>query len=153
MTDTWRHLPAPARPIAAAATTAVAAVRAKDTTALDDAVTALAALDPARSGLVLGTAVRLLLEDGHPDGLTADDVRAALASCVRSWPEQADPQVVLWLLAAALGVLDEDGTPPPGPGALARNAAVLLADLLAGRPLAPWWAATLAEIERAQLND
>ncbi|MEV0898687.1 hypothetical protein [Actinoplanes sp. NPDC049802] len=153
MTDTWRHLPAPARPIAVAATAAIVAVRALDPTALDDAVARLAALDPARNGLVLGTAVRLLLEDGHPDGLTADDVRSALASCVRSWPEQADPQVVLWLLAGALGVLDEDGTPPPEPGALARNAAVLLADLLAGREPAPWWTATLAEIERAQIND
>jgi hypothetical protein len=152
MTDSRRHLPAPARPIAAAATAGVAAVRAADHAALDEATADLAALDPARTGLVLGTAVRLLLEDGHPDGLTADDVRAALASCVRSWPE-ADPQVVLWLLAAALGVLDEDGTTPPKPDALARNAVVLLTDLLAGREIGPWWTATLAEIERAQLND
>ncbi|MEU8657866.1 hypothetical protein [Actinoplanes philippinensis] len=152
MTSEWRHLPAPARPIAAAATAGVDAVRAADHAALDEATTDLAALDPAQTGLVLGTAVRLLLEDGHPDGLTADDVRAALASCVRSWPE-ADPQVVLWLLAAALGVLDEDGTTPPKPDALARNAVVLLADLLAGREIRPWWAAALAEIERAQLND
>ncbi|GIE79703.1 hypothetical protein Aph02nite_56530 [Actinoplanes philippinensis] len=152
MTSEWRHLPAPARPIAAAATAGVDAVRAADHAALDEATTDLAALDPAQTGLVLGTAVRLLLEDGHPDGLTADDVRAALASCVRSWPE-ADPQVVLWLLAAALGVLDEDGTTPPKPDALARNAVVLIADLLAGREIRPWWAAALAEIERAQLND
>ncbi|WP_433791969.1 hypothetical protein [Actinoplanes sp. CA-252034] len=152
MTDDWRHLPAPARPIAAAATAGVDAVRAADRAALDEASADLAALDTARTGLVLGTAVRLLLEDGHPDGLTADDVRAALASCVRSWPE-ADPQVVLWLLAAALGVLEEDETPPPKPGALARNAVVLLTDLLAGREVRPWWTAALAEIERAQLND
>jgi hypothetical protein len=152
MTDSWRHLPAPARPIAAAATAGVAAVRAGDHAALDEAAADLAALDAARTGLVLGTAVRLLLEDGHPDGLGADDVRAALASCVRSWPE-ANPQVVLWLLAAALGVLDEDGAPPPKPEVLARHAAVLLTDLLAGREIAPWWTAALAEIERAQLND
>jgi hypothetical protein len=152
MTDSWRHLPAPARPIAAAATAGVAAARGGDHAALDEAAADLAALDAARTGLVLGTAVRLLLEDGHPDGLGADDVRAALASCVRSWPE-ANPQVVLWLLAAALGVLDEDGAPPPKPEVLARHAAVLLADLLAGREIAPWWTAALAEIERAQLND
>jgi hypothetical protein len=152
MTDSWRHLPAPARPIAAAATAGVAAVRSGDHAALDEATADLAALDPARTGLVLGTAVRLLLEDGHPDGLAADDVRTALASCVRSWPE-ADPQVVLWLLAAALGVLDEEGTPAPKPDVLARHAAVLLTDLLAGREIAPWWTAALAEIERAQLND
>jgi hypothetical protein len=152
MTENWRHLPAPARPIAAAATDAVAAVRSGDTTALDEATARLAALDLPQTGLVLGTAVRLLLEDGHPDGLTADDVRNTLASAVRSWPA-ADPQVVLWLLAGALGVLEEDGSPAPKPDALARNAAVLLADLLAGRPIAPWWTAALAEIERAQLND
>jgi hypothetical protein len=152
MTDDWRHLPAPARPIAAAATAGVAAVRAADHAALDEATADLAALDPARTGLVLGTAVRLLLEDGHPDGLTADDVRAVLASGVRSWPA-ADPQVMLWLLAAALGVLDEDAASPPKPDALARHAVVLLTDLLAGREVAPWWTAALAEIERAQLND
>ncbi|HWS32729.1 MAG TPA: hypothetical protein VN408_08295 [Actinoplanes sp.] len=152
MTDTWRHLPAPARPIAAAATAAVTAVRAGDTEALDEATAVLAALDPATTGLVLGTTVRLLLEDGHPDGLTADDVRAILAGAVRSWPG-ADPQVLLWLLAGALGVLEEDGSPAPKPDALARQSAVLLADLLAGRPIAGWWTAALAEIERAQLND
>ena len=152
MTDSWRHLPAPARPIAAAATAAVAAVRAHDIAALDEAAATLAALDEARTGLVLGTAVRLLLEDAHPDGLGADDVRAALTSAVRSWPD-ADPQVLLWLLAGALGVLEEDGTPGPKPDALARHTAVLVADLLAGRPVEPWWTAALAEIERAQLND
>lgn len=152
MTDTWRHLPAPARPIAAAAGAAVAAVQAGDRVALDEATAVLAGLDPAQSGLILGTAVRLLLEDGNPDGLAADDVRAALSSAVRSWPE-ADPQVILWLLAGALGVLEEDGSPAPKPDALARHAAILLADLLAGRPIAPWWSASLAEIERSQLND
>ncbi|GIE27533.1 hypothetical protein Ait01nite_005780 [Actinoplanes italicus] len=152
MTENRRHLPAPARPIAAAATDAVTAVRAADAEALDEAAGRLAALDPAQTGLVLGTTVRLLLEDGHPDGLGADDVRTALASAVRSWPD-ADPQVVLWLLAGALGVLEEDGSPAPKPDALARNAAVLLADLLVDRPIEPWWTAALAEIERSQLND
>jgi hypothetical protein len=152
MTESWRHLPPPARPIAAATVTAVDAVRSADESALDDATAALAALDPAQTGLILGTTVRLLLEDGHPDGLTADDVRAALASGVRSWPA-ADPQAILWLLAAALGVLDEDGAPPPKPDVLARHSAVLLADLLAGRPVAPWLTAALSEIEKSQLND
>jgi hypothetical protein len=152
MTESWRHLPPPARPIAAATVTAVAAARDGDETALGEAAAVLAALDPAPTGLILGTTVRLLLEDGHPDGLTSDDVRAALASCVRSWPT-ADPQVVLWLLAGALGVLDEDGAPAPKPDVLARHAAALLADLLAGRPVSPWITAALTEIEQSQLND
>ncbi|BCJ42679.1 hypothetical protein GCM10010168_05790 [Actinoplanes ianthinogenes] len=152
MSENWRHLPAPARPVAAAVTAAVAAVRADDEAALDEAVDDLAGLDPAHTGLILGTTVRLLLEDGHPDGLTADDVREALASCVRAHPA-AHPQVVLWLLAGALGVLDEDGAPPPKPDALARNAALLLTDLLAGRDPRAWLTAALTEIQHTQLND
>ncbi|GAA4592560.1 hypothetical protein BJY16_000675 [Actinoplanes octamycinicus] len=152
MSENWRHLPAPARPVAAATTAAVEAVRAGDDAALDEAVGDLAGLDPAHTGLILGTAVRLLLEDGHPDGLTADDIRDALASCVRAHPD-AHPQVVLWLLAGALGVLDEDGMPAPKPDALARNAALLLTDLLAGRDPRTWLTAALTEIQHSQLND
>jgi hypothetical protein len=152
VTDNWRHLPAPARPVAVAVTAAVDAVRKGEAEALDDAVNDLAALDPAHTGLILGTTVRLLLEEGHPDGLTADDVRTALASCVRAHPD-AHPQVVLWLLAGALGVLDEDGIPAPQPAALARNAALLLADLLAGRDPRVWLTAALTEIQHTQLND
>ncbi|WP_229071319.1 hypothetical protein [Actinoplanes sp. DH11] len=147
MNNTWRQLPPPARPIAAATAVAVAAVRAGDEPGGD-----LAALDPAQTGLILGTVVRLLLEDGHPDGLAADDVRTALASCVRSWPA-ADPQVVLWLLAGALGVLDEDGAPAPKPDVLARHAIALIDDLLAGRPVEPWLTAALGEIQRTQQGE
>ncbi|MEU4687646.1 hypothetical protein [Actinoplanes sp. NPDC023714] len=149
MTNSWRHLPPPARPIAAATVASLSSFRSST-----DAFEAhdLAAQDPAQTGLILGTVVRLLLEDANPDGLTADDVRAALASCVRSWPE-ADPQVVLWLLAGALGVLDEEGAPAPKPAVLARHAVALVDDLLAGRPVEPWLTAALAEIERSQLND
>lgn len=170
MTVSWRHLPAPARPVAAAITAAVTAVRAGPGVAgdpasaasiadresaaadLDRAVDELAGLEQAHTGLILGTTVRLLLEDGHPDGLGADDVRDALAACVRAHPE-AHPQVVLWLLAGALGVLDEDGVPAPRADALARNAALLLTDLLAGRDVQPWLTAALTEIQHTQLND
>ncbi|GIF03140.1 hypothetical protein [Actinoplanes siamensis] len=152
MTENWRHLPPPARPVAAAVTTAVDAVRAGDDEALARTAGELAALDPAHTGLILGTTVRLLLEENHPDGLAADDVRDALSSCVRAHP-QADPQVVLWLLAGALGVLDEDGAPAPPPDALARSAALLLTDLLAGRDLRSRLTAALTEIQHTQLND
>lgn len=156
MTNDWRHLPAPARPIAAATDAAVTAARARDREALDEAVTELAALDPAQSGLILGTAVRLLLEDTHPDGLDGDDVRTVLEQCVRSaaeWQPEADPHVVLFLLAGALGVLEEDGEPAPKAEALARHAALLLAGLLRERPMRDYLTAALGEIERAQLND
>ncbi|BCY14730.1 hypothetical protein [Actinoplanes sp. L3-i22] len=152
MTQSWRHLPPPARPVATATTAAVAAVRAADAAALDSAVDALAVLDAAQTGLILGTTIRLLLEDGHPDGLAADDIRETLAGCIRAHPE-AHPQVILWLLAGALGVLEEDSIPAPRPDALARNAALLLTDLLAGRELSLWLTAALTDIQHTQLND
>jgi hypothetical protein len=156
MDQTWRHLPAPARPIATAATAAIIAARGRDREALDDAVGELGALDPAATGLILGTAVRLLLEETNPDGLDGEAVRRVLERSVRSaldWQPEVDPHVVLLLLAGALGVAEEDGTAPPKPDVLARHAALLLADLAAERPIQPVLTAALAEIERAQLND
>jgi hypothetical protein len=154
MTQTWRHLPVAARPIAAAAEAAVAAARERDAAAWDHATDALAALDPAQVGLILGTAIRLLLEDTHPDGLDGDDVRAALEHCVRgTWQAGVDPQVVLILLAGALGVHPDDGEPAPAPEALARHAALLFADQLGSRSPRDYLTRALTEIERSQLND
>ncbi|MBL7255109.1 hypothetical protein [Paractinoplanes lichenicola] len=156
MTQNWRELPAPARPIAAATTAAVTAAQAHDAEALDVATAELAALDPAQTGLILGTSVRLLLEEAHPDGLDGDAVRDVLQRCVRSsvaWHPQTDPHVVLYLLAGSLGVLDEDAADVPKPDALARHAALLLAELLGGRTAEKVLTAALSEIERTQLND
>jgi hypothetical protein len=156
MNHQWRHLPAPARPIAAAATAAVTAAQAHDPGALDAATAELAALDPAQTGLILGTSTRLLLEQAHPDGLDGDAVREVLERCVRAsaaWHPGTDPHVVLYLLAGALGVLDEDATDVPKPDALARHAALLLADLLGGRPPEAVLTAALTEIQHTQLND
>jgi hypothetical protein len=156
MVQSWRHLPAPARPIAAAATAAVDAARAHDGDNLDRAVGDLAALDPARTGLVLGTAVRLLLEDAHPDGLDGQAIRDVLEQCVRdaaAWQPEVDPHVALLVLAGALGVLDEDSAAPPKPEVLARHAALLLAGLAGPRPVQPFLTGALIEIERTQLND
>jgi hypothetical protein len=172
MTQNWRHLPAPARPIAAAALAAVAAARAHDKDALADATEGLASLDPSLVGLILGTTVRVLLEDTHPDGLDGDDVRATLERCVRAsvpWEPDLDPHVLLILLASALGVYEDDGEPPPKPDTLARHAALLMADLIGDPPdpdpddpspdpdpderTADYLTRALAEIERAQLND
>jgi hypothetical protein len=156
MDQNWRHLPPAARPIAAAATAAVGAAQRRDGAALEVAVADLAALDVTQTGLILGTAVRLLLEDGHPDGLDGDDVRDVLERCVRAaaaWQPEVDPLVVLLLLAGALGVSGDEEGPPPKPDVLARHAALLLADLLGVRPAPPFLTAALAEIERTQLND
>ena len=62
-------------------------------------------------------------------------------------------ETTYWVRANARELLDEDGSPSPQPDGLARNAVVLLTDLLAGREVRPWWTAAWAEIERAQLND
>jgi hypothetical protein len=135
MTQNWRHLPAPARPIAAAALAAVAAARDHDDDALAGAAGELAGLDPAQVGLILGTTVRVLLEDTHPDGLDGEDVRGVLERCVRSaaaWQSDVDPNAVLVLLAGALGVYEDDGEPAPKPETMARHAALLIADLLGG---------------------
>jgi hypothetical protein len=157
MEPNWRHLPSPARPIAAAACVAVEAAQHRDEEALAAAADDLAALDPAQTGLVLGTFVRVLLEDTHPDGLDGEAVRAVLERSVRSaasWQPEVDPHVTLLLLAGALGVTEEgDETPPPKLDVLARHAALLTADLLGPRPARPFLDATFTEIERAQLND
>lgn len=155
MSNQWRHLPAPARPIAAATDAAVAAARDRDVTALTTAVSELTALDQAQVGLIQGTTVRLLLEAAHPDGLDGDDIRDVLEQSVRAsaeWHPEVDPHVVLILLAGALGVYDDD-EPPPKPDALARHAALLIAYLLGPRPLPELLTLALGEIERAQLND
>ncbi|MFG3577197.1 hypothetical protein [Micromonospora chersina] len=157
MTTTWRHLPAPAREIAQAATEAVGAAQDRDAEAYEPAVERLAAAD--RAGLVLGGVVRLLLEEGHPDGLDGDDVRQVLERCVRSnaaWRPAIDPHVLLVLLAGALGVYDPgDDDSPPDPTAIARHAPLLVADLLAatGRPLADYLSAAFAEVARTELHD
>jgi hypothetical protein len=157
MEPNWRHLPSPVRPIAAAAFVATEAAQRRDEAALAAAADDLGALDPAQTGLVLGTLVRVLLEDTHPDGLDGDAVRAVLEHSVRSaaeWQPEVDPHVMLLLLAGALGVTEEDDdTPPPKPGVLARHAALLTADLLGPRPPRPFLDATFTEIQRAQLND
>ncbi|MGR6322617.1 hypothetical protein Q2K19_12495 [Micromonospora soli] len=157
MTTTWRHLPASAREIAEAATAAVTAAGDRNIETYGPAVERLTAAD--RAGLVLGGAVRLLLEETHPDGLDGDDVRQVLERCVRSsaqWCPEVDPHVLLVLLASTLGVYDPgDDDAPPGPPAIARHAPLLVADLLAvtGRPLADYLTAAFAEVARTELHD
>jgi hypothetical protein len=154
VTNQWRHLPAPARPIAAATDAAMVAAREHDAEALASAVSELAGLDQAQAGLILGTTVRLLLELSHPDGLDGDDIRAVLEQSVRSaaWQPEVDPHVVLVLLAGALGVHDDE-EPAVKPDALARHSTLLIAHLLGARPLAEVLTLALEEIQRAQLND
>ena len=92
----WTSVPPVARPIADAATDAVAAAGERDAAAFDSAVTRLAGCDQAQAGLLLGTVVRQALEEAHPDGLGSDDVRDLLTAAVvaaREWQAGVDPNV------------------------------------------------------------
>ncbi|GAA1883056.1 hypothetical protein GCM10009687_59220 [Asanoa iriomotensis] len=127
-------MPAVARPIADAADDAVVAAGTRDAEALDGAVARLAAYDPAQVGLLLGTVVRHALEEANPDGLSSDDVRETLKAAVtdaRQWRGDVDPQVVLLLLAGALGVHEPDPDEPPVKADVsARHGALLVAHLV-----------------------
>jgi hypothetical protein len=144
-------MPAAARAISAATTDAVAGIG--DPVAFSEAVGRLSTSDPQRVSLVLGGVVRALLEERHPDGMDGEDVRAVLTRCTvagRGWQSEVDPEVLLVVLAGALGLSDPDDRPAPAPAAVARNAVLLTADLLGPRPLGPYLAAALAELARAE---
>lgn len=149
-------LPAPARAIADAATTAVDAATRCDADAFEPAAATLAATEG--SGLVLGSVVRLLLEEHNQDGLGADEVKTALVDCVTwagTWATDVDPHAVLVLLASALGVHDPDSSevPDPSPTILARHGALLTASLLGPTPLDRYLTTAFTEIRRRELHD
>ena len=148
------RLPAPARAIASAVSTAVARIAERDAEGFEESAAVLAATDQA--GLVQGAIARTLLEELHPDGLDSDDAQVVLERCTRSaleWLPDVDPHVLLVLLGSALGIYDpgSDESPPP-PAALARHAPLLLADLLAARKATVdrYLTAAFAEIARAE---
>jgi hypothetical protein len=134
----------PAGAIRDAVTGAVGA--AQDPQAFAPAADRLAALDPARVGVLLGWVVRTLLEELHPGGVDGEDVRAALTGCVSAWPGEADPAALVVVLTGALGLSD----PPVAPAAVARNAVLLVAHLLGPRPLAPYLDAAFTDLRRAE---
>ncbi|BCJ73191.1 hypothetical protein CS0771_27350 [Catellatospora sp. IY07-71] len=151
-----RRLPSAARRIAEAAVAAVDAARARDEQGLREAADELAACDPEHVGVVLGSTVRALLEDLHPDGLSGEDVQDVLERCVRdtlAWTAELDVDSLVVVLTGALGVhQQEDGAARPDPRLLAWHAPVLLAYLLtgSGRRFEPYLAAAFAEIARAE---
>jgi len=125
-------LPEPARGIAAALTAALAAARGRDLDSYRAAVEELGALNPEQVGLVAGETVRLLVEDAHPGGLTADDARAIIETCARdaAWYPDLDPTAVTILLAGALGIHESEGQPIPlAADTMAAHAPLLLASL------------------------
>ena len=149
-------LPEAARAIVGASGDAVAAAVAGDRHSFDEATAQLAALDGERVRLVLGYVVRSLLEELHPDGLSADDLRDVLPRCFRvaaAWYPEVDATLLVVVLSNALGIGDQDDEPRQAePADVTVHAALLIADLVkaSGRPLAGHLDAAIAEIARAQ---
>jgi hypothetical protein len=149
-------LPAAAQAIQDASSAGVTAAVAGDREAFGAALIALAALDAERVRVVLGHVVRALLEELHPDGLSADDVRGVLPRCVRAvigWYPEVDPALLVVVLSNALGIGDPDDEPrETEPAAVTAHAVLLTADLVtaAGHPVAGHLNAAIAEIARAE---
>jgi hypothetical protein len=145
--------PAGARVIREAVTGGVTAARAGDATAFAAAVERVSGVDPARVAVLLGWAVRALLEDTHPDGMDGEDLRAALAGSARvaaGWESDVDPTALLVVLTGALGLSDPDEQPAIAPTAVARNALLLIDFLRGPRPFGPDLDGALAELQRAE---
>lgn len=101
-------IPGPARDLVRLITHAVQTAAGGDDAAGYDTVTTLLATQPA-GGRVLGDLLRSLLEDGHPDGITSDDITLTIGRCYRTatcWlpAERIDVTVLLAVLASALGI-------------------------------------------------
>lgn len=141
-------VPPQARALTAAVTDSVAAAHARDTEAFAHASARLATFDPEQVRGLLGSVVRSLLEESHPDGLDADDVQGALERCLRSaltWLPDVDADALVVVVTGALGVHDPETAERVG-------APLLVASLLDGapRPLAAHLADAVAEIARAE---
>jgi hypothetical protein len=110
---------------------AVEGARRRDPVAFVEAAHRLAGLDADQVGVVQAATIRSLLEQEHPDGLAADDVRDLLIRCERGaeWFPAFDPAALLLVLSGALGVIDPEQKSPTGRQVLAMHACVVIADL------------------------
>jgi hypothetical protein len=153
-----RDLPPAARAVVARITAAVGAAATADPAQTHSAAAELEALDAAHVSVVLGAVIRMLLEEKHPDGVDGDDLRAVLDGCTRwalSWLPAVEPEVLLVIVAGALGVHPEeaDGIDRPGPAAIALHAPLLIAYLLGPRAVDRYLSSAYAEIARAETMD
>lgn len=153
-----RDLPPAARAVAARVSAAVGAAGTADAEELRSAAADLEALDAAHVSVVLGAVTRMLLEEQHPDGVDGDDLRAVLDGCSRwalGWLPETDPEVLLVIVAGALGVHPEeaDGIARPKPAAIALHAPLLVAYLLGPKKVDRYVTSAYAEIARAESMD
>jgi hypothetical protein len=136
----------------------VNAAQSADREGFESATERLIALDRGGAGRVSAAqagVLNQLVEQRHPDGLDGEDARAVLEHAARAtlpWLPSLDVNILLTVLAGALGVLDPDAEPyPASPLELARHASILIADLLGPSADAqPLVDAAIAEIHRAQ---
>ncbi|GAB3471093.1 hypothetical protein AB1207_15000 [Kineococcus endophyticus] len=136
-------------------TRAVEAAHRGDAADFTAATTDLAAFDAEQARVVLGWVLRQALEEQHPDGLDADDVRAAMAATARgaAWFGGLDPRILVVVLVAALGEHpDPEEVPRLGHALVLQHSVLLVHDLATGpgRPLRRALDAALAEVRRAE---
>jgi hypothetical protein len=148
-------LPASARPVAVAITDAVTA--AGDAVVFEAATARLVSLDREQVRLLLGTVVRLLLEESHPGGVDGDALRDVLSRVVSASAEwfDAEPSVVAYVLLGAVGATDPDTDRPPPATTLLAHAAAVTAELLrtSPRPLPLVLTDAFADLYRAETLD
>lgn len=147
-------LPPAARRVREGVLAAVRAAGEHDRDALHEQVTLLAAAAPQQVRGLLHVIVLGLMEDAHPDGLDADDVRALLDALLKDtapWLPNLDPHAVVLVLSGVLSV-QEDDAPPMDYSALLAACAVLVAHLLVDSPLplADLLDQAFGELHRAQ---
>ncbi|MEZ0491168.1 hypothetical protein AB2L28_02820 [Kineococcus sp. TBRC 1896] len=149
--------PAPADPtlLTRLLTRAVDAAARADADGFGAATADLAAFDAEQARVVLGWVLRRSLEEQHPDGLDADDLRAAVTATAgrAGWFAELDPRVLVVVLVAALGEHpDPEEVPRLGHTLVLAHALLLVHDLATGpgRPLRRALDPALAEVRRAE---
>ncbi len=115
----------------------------------------LARFDAEQARVVLGWVLRRALEERHPDGLDADDLRDAVAATARAaqWFDGLDPRILVVVLTAALGEHpDPEEVPRLGHALVLQHSLLLVHDLATGpgRPLRRALDAALSEVHRAE---
>lgn len=150
------HWPKTTRQIASATDAALVAARNGSSDDFGDALDDLTGLPYETVTAVHAGMVRELFEELHPDGLTGEDVQAVLTRAVRDglrWLPSMQPDAVVAVITATLGVQDTEATGPRiTPDQYLTAGLLVLADLLAARKAAPaaYLRRAIAEIERSE---
>ena len=136
-------------------TRAVEAAARCDADAFAAAGTELAGFDAEQARVVLGRVLRQSLEEHHPDGLDADDLRDAVTATAGAagWFPGLDARILVVVLTAALGEHpDPEEIPRLGHALVLQHAVLLVHHLVTagGTPLRRHVDAALAEVRRAE---